>query len=119
MNPSAQMNPLEASRLLDWLAIAAEAGFHRAQRATRRRNSRSGHARRPGADSPLWNAFAAELRAALVPHGSQARLARYLGLPKQRLTDFLSGRRRLPDAEITLRLLHWYTAQRTGRDPSV
>jgi hypothetical protein len=26
-------------------------------------------------------------------------LARYLGIPKQRLTDFLKGGRRMPDAE--------------------
>ncbi len=119
MLPSAQRNILESSKLLDLLVIAAEAGFHRAQRSTRRRTARSGHARRPGADSPLWNVLAAELRTALAPHGAKARLARYLGIPKQRLTDYLTGRRRLPDAELTLRLLTWLTSQHTGRDPAI
>ncbi|WP_334319424.1 hypothetical protein OH491_12235 [Termitidicoccus mucosus] len=52
-------------------------------------------------------------------HGAKARLARYLGIPRQRLQDFLHSRSRLPDAEITLRLLHWLSEKRSGRDLSL
>ena len=75
--------------------------------------------RRPGVASPMWNVYATLLRRALRPYGAQARLARYLGIPPQRLSDFLTGRRRLPDAELTLRLLHWLAELRTGRDVSL
>jgi hypothetical protein len=103
------------------LADAAELGARRAQAALRRRrtSAETGQTRRPGAESPMWNALAAELRDAVRPHGSKTRLARYLGVPKQRLHDFLKGGSRLPDAELTLRMLHWLAAQRTGRDPSL
>lgn len=63
--------------------------------------------------------LAALLRPELKAYGDKARLARYLGLPRQRITEFLTGRtKRLPDAEITLRLLHWLAAKRSGRDLS-
>jgi hypothetical protein len=113
----ARLRALEDISLL--LMDAAEAGVKRAQISLRRRRGRSGHARMPGADSPMWNLFAAELRDALRPHGSKVRLARYLGIPKQRVTDFLTGRRRMPDAELTLRLLHWLSEQHRGRDHSL
>ncbi len=120
MNPVMGPTRLDVlAGLGDLLAVAAETAVRRTQQTRRRRRTRSGYARRPGADSPLWNVLAAELRAALAPHGAKARLARYLGLPRQRLTDFLTGRRRLPDAELTLRLLHWYAEQRAGRDPAL
>lgn len=66
----------------------------------------------------MWNVCATLLRRALKPYGSKARLARYLGIPRQRLQDFLNARSRLPDAELTLRMLHWLTELRAGRDLS-
>ncbi len=75
--------------------------------------------RRPGGDSPMWNVCAALLRAELAPYGAKVRLARYLGVPRQRLDDFLIGRRRLPDAELTLLMLHWLAEKRAGRDVSL
>jgi hypothetical protein len=101
------------------LADAAEAGARRVQSAVRRPRSTVGRARHPGPDTPMWNACVAELRPALQMRGAKARLARYLGVPKQRVTDYLRGRRRLPDAEIALRMLHWLAEQRAGRDPSL
>jgi plasmid maintenance system antidote protein VapI len=59
------------------------------------------------------------MREELKPHGTQARLARYLGLPRQRIHDFLKGGRRMPDAETTLRLVHWLSERSAGRDPSL
>ena len=37
----------------------------------------------------------------------------------ERLQDFLKGRSRLPDAELTLRMLHWLAAKRGGKDLSM
>lgn len=101
------------------LATAAEAGATEVQKALKRRGRQAGHARQPGADSPMWNALSGELKQTLREHGAKARLARYLGIPKQRVTDYLRGARRLPDAELTLRLLHWLAEHRDGRDPSL
>jgi len=100
-------------------ATAAETGFRRAHAALRSRRSTGYLTRRPGADTPMWNVCAALLRDELAPYGARARLARYLGIPRQRLNDFLTGRSRLPDAELTLRLLHWLTESRAGRDPAL
>ena len=97
---------------------AAEAAGQAAHKALRSRRPASYATRRPGVDSPMWNQMAAAVRAELTPLGAKVRLARYLGIPKQRLNDFLKGRSRLPDAELTLRLLHWLGEKRAGRDLS-
>jgi len=59
------------------------------------------------------------LRDELKPYGAKARLARYLGIPKQRLTDYLKGLRRMPDAETALQMLNWLAQKRAGRDLSL
>jgi hypothetical protein len=74
---------------------------------------------RPGPYTPMWNHCRIALRAELRLYGSKVRLARYLGVPKQRLSDFVAGQRRMPDAELTLQLLYWLAAKRTGKDLSV
>jgi hypothetical protein len=100
------------------LAIAAETGYRRTAQALRR--PRTGYrTRRPGLHSPMWNVCATLLRRALRPYGTKSRVARYLGIPRQRLQDFLKSRSRLPDAELTLRMLHWLMERRAGRDPSL
>ncbi len=92
--------------LAELMFIAAQAGAERAQQALRKR--RKGYrTRRPGLQTPMWNVCAALLRQNLRPYGSKVRLARYLGIPKQRLNDYLKARSRLPDAEVLLRMLHW------------
>jgi hypothetical protein len=48
--------------------------------------------------------------------GGKSKLARILGLPRQRLQEFLRERRALPDAERTLLMLVWLQARREGRD---
>jgi hypothetical protein len=101
------------------LAVAASTGACRVQSALRRRRPGSYRTRRPGADSPMWNVCAKLLRVQLRPYGSKARLARYLGVPRQRLNDFLTGRSRLPDAELMLRMLHWLNERANGRDPAL
>ena len=90
----------------------AQRQLHRATRPRRRQTLR------PGIDTPLWNSLAQALRARLTRYGDKARLARFLGVPRQRLDDFLRGRRSLPDAERTLLLLHWLVAKNSGKDLS-
>lgn len=101
------------------LADAAEAAAKQTAKALRPRRRGAFKTRRPGAESPLWNEYVTLLRAELKPLGSKVRLARYLGIPKQRLNDFLTGRSRLPDAELALQMLNWLAHKRTGRDLSL
>ena len=105
--------------IADALAIAAYTGARRVRLAWHRRGAKPHRTRRPGVHSPMWNVCVTELRRALRPYGSKARLARYLGIPRQRLQDFLKARNRLPDAELTVRLLHWLSESRSGRDLSL
>lgn len=98
---------------------AAEAAARSAKSAVRQRRSGSYLTRRPGAESPLWNICADLLRAELHVRGSKVRLARMIGVPKQRLNDFLKANDRLPDAELTLQLLNWLAQKRAGRDLSL
>lgn len=112
-------------RIKLWLEIggllyeSAEVAAKSAKKIMRDRRRGSYATRRPGDDSPLWNICAELLRAELRPYGSKARLARFLGIPKQRLTNFLTGRNRLPDAELTLQMLNWLTQKHAGRDISL
>ena len=101
------------------LAVAAETGARRVHLALRPKRKGSYRTRRPGYDTPLWNVCATLLKDELKPRGSKVRLARYLGIPRQRLQDFLKGRSRLPDAELLLRMLHWMSMKRNGHDRSL
>lgn len=113
--------------LIGALGAAAEVAARDAARATFRAiDRRPGHARLAPAGSrapgesatPLWDVFAAQLRTAVARRGVRARLARHLGLPRQRLSDYLKNRRQ-PDADTTLRLLHWLAEFQAGRDVSL
>ena len=106
-------------KLSEALATAAATGAERTYQALHRRRGPAGHVRRPGLDTPMWNVCASLFRNQLHHRGTKAALARYLGIPRQRLSDFLTGRRRSPDAEILLRMLHWLAERRAGHDPSV
>jgi hypothetical protein len=64
----------------------------------------------------MWNALAAAVRARLTRYGEQAKLARLLGLPRQRVHELLNSRSHQPDAERTLLLLVWLQARAEGRD---
>ena len=112
-------------RLVLWLdlgealAVAASTGAKRLTLAMRPRRKGSYKTRRPGYDTPMWNVCATLLAAELRIRGRKVRLARYLGIPRQRLHDFLRGRSRQPDAELLLRMLHWMAEKRVGRDLSL
>ena len=98
------------------LADAAETSAKQLRKKLGSRRRSSCKTRHPGAETPLWNACVVLLRAELKPFGSKVRLARFLGIPKQRLNDFLTGRSRLPDAELMLQMLNWLAQKRAGRD---
>jgi hypothetical protein len=70
----------------------------------------------PGPGTPLWNELLARAKPHLVKRGSKARLARMLGLPRQRLQDVLKAKTACLDAERTLALLCWVVARDQGRD---
>jgi hypothetical protein len=82
----------------------------------RRHRPRRGETLKPGPETPLWNAVATAVAAEFRKRGERVRLARVLRLPRQRVTEMLRSRRRLPDAERTLELLVWLHARRHGRD---
>jgi hypothetical protein len=65
---------------------------------------------RAGADTPLWNALAWSVAARLRRRGAKARLARLLGISRQRLHLLVVARTACPDAERTLWLLLWLHA---------
>lgn len=107
-----------------WVELAieiADAAAHEARRRLRRRPERPGafKTRRPGPSTPLWNRCRETLKHELRHHGAKTRLARHLGIPKQRVTDFLRGHRRMPDAETLLGILEWVAAKQRGRDESL
>jgi len=81
-----------------------------------RQRPRRGQTLRPGVDTPMWNALVTSLLQQFKRRGDRARLARVLGLPRQRVTEMLRSRRHLPDAERTLILLLWLHARRSDQD---
>lgn len=72
---------------------------------------------RPGGETPLWNQLIKTVRPMLRTRGAKALLARELGLPRQRVHEFLMSRSAQPDAERALYLLAW-VARRWSRGAS-
>jgi transcriptional regulator with XRE-family HTH domain len=101
------------------LADAAEEGAKKVKKQLKPRRRGSYLTRRPGDDTPMWNACATLLREELKPYGSKVRLARFLGIPKQRLSDYLKNGSRMPEAETLLRILNWLAQKQGGRDISL
>lgn len=71
---------------------------------------------KPGMQTPLWNELAKALQLQISQRGEQARLARLLGLPRQRVHEIIRQQHHLPDAERTLLLLVWLSARQQGHD---
>jgi hypothetical protein len=107
-------------RLLDPLANAlaaiAEAAARSAKQTARRSRPPRGYATlRPGADTPLWNELARVSAQQLTRRGDKARLARLLGVSRQRVHLLLVAKSACPDAERALQLLAWLnTGPRQG-----
>lgn len=103
--------------------ILSEAAYEAARGLYRRYKPQPPMARRsigatlrPGPATPLWNALVKEVRKELRRRGDKVRLGRLLGLPRQRVHDFLVGRGRMPDAERTLLLMEWLVIARRHRE---
>ncbi len=105
--------------LLEPLLEAAAAMVADRRKAFRlARRPHQGATVRPGRETPLWNALAAEMRPHLKAYGAQVNLGRVLGLPRQQINAFFTRRTRMPDAEHTLQLIAWLIAVRQQRPPS-
>ncbi len=71
---------------------------------------------RPGIDTPLWNALARAVEAQLKRRGAKSRLARLLGVSRQRLHLLIVAKTAYPDAERALLLQLWLQARLSNRD---
>lgn len=94
------------------VSIAEATARLAAQHSRQRRRVRRGATVRPGPETPLWNELAAEARRLLRRYGEKANLGRYLGLPRQRVHEFLRAQSALPDGERVLMLLAWVNTRR-------
>ena len=104
--------------VLDAVVAAAEITARAARRKYRAIGRRGAYAAlRPGPATPLWNELARACAQNLGRRGDKARLARLIGVPRQRLHLLLVARTACADAERTLRLLAWLQARKKGRDP--
>lgn len=117
MNPRvpARLRPmLELAGLLD---LAVRESGHALRKTYRERTRQSrGATLRPGPDTPLWNELARRAAEQLNRHGDKANLARILGVPRQRVHEYLVSRTVCPDTERALRLAAWLLAQDSGRN---
>jgi hypothetical protein len=107
---------LPANLAISLMEAAVKAIRAAAQQAGRNRRPRRGETLKPGVDTPLWDELAHAVRAQLTRHGEKARLGRVLGLPRQRVNDFLNEGSYLLDAERALLLLVWLQLRRQGHD---
>jgi len=99
------------------LVELAKASARRAQRClAARKRVRRWQTLRPGVDTPLWNTLARAVEAQLKRRGAKARLARLLGLSRQRLHLLIVARTAYPDAERALLLQLWLQARLLNRD---
>ena len=103
------------------VAMARESARRRDKQAKqrRRREFRKWQALRPGVDTPLWNALAGAVKAQLRRRGEKVRLARMLGLSRQRFHMLVVAQTACPDAERALLLQIWLQARLLSRDLAV
>ena len=115
--PTAQLNQLlnAAAILVTGAQSSARAARQKYRESTRVRRGSTLH---PGPDTPLWNELATTAQKQLKRRGEKAKLARYLGVPRQRIHLLLVAKTACPDAERALQLLAWVNARRAGRDPA-
>ena len=104
--------------LADGLVAAARATTAARKIHQKARHARKGATLRPGPDTPLWNELVAAVEKSLKGRGEKAKLARLLGLHRQRLHVLLVTKTACPDAERTLQLLAWLHARREAQTPA-
>lgn len=98
------------------LLEAAVQGVRKAARTGRRVETRRrrGQTLEPGPGTPLWNELVKQALPELHKRGSQAQLARLLGVSRQRVHGCLKSRKACLDAERTLLLLCWVAKRQQG-----
>ncbi len=94
-------------QMADLLAMEGEELARAAARHLLRPAARRNATLRPGLDTPLWNALVAAVRPHLRRRGAKINLGRELGVPPQRIHEYVVARTAAPDAERTLALLVW------------
>lgn len=102
--------------LLLFEAAAASVRAAARQRNRPRSGPRPGQTLRPGPSTPIWNELARQAQPYLHKRGEKVKLARILGIPRQRLNDYLNTRTACPDAERALLLLCWLSRRQQGRE---
>lgn len=70
----------------------------------------------PGPETPVWNELVKSAAPYLAKRGAKVKLARLLGVTRQRLHVMLVSRTACADAERTLLLLAWVHARRNGEE---
>lgn len=114
VHPKLELPALLALGLWEGAARTARAAAKVADIRPSRRPAR-GLTLRPGRATPLWNELVAAAKPWLRQRGSKARLARILGVPRQRVHDCLKAGSASLDAERALLLLCWIAACHQGR----
>jgi hypothetical protein len=117
MSGPARFNDL--ADLAEGLMEVAEAGLRAAASLRRKKPDRRPKrfvTLRPGPDTPVWNQLVRSAAPFFRRRGDKVKLARLLGISRQRLHQLLVARTACADAERTLLLLAWINARRAGRD---
>lgn len=113
LNTSIHPHLRELEAVADGLWLGAESAVRAVRRRRRAVNwTRTFKALRPGPDTPLWNELARACVSQLTRRGDKAQLARFLGIPRQRLHLLLVAKSACPDAERALKLLAWLANRR-------
>ena len=122
MNPDYSLLTARLQRIApitDGLIKAAEITAKAARKRYREvRRKRGNTALRPGPETPLWNELVKACAKTLTVYGEKAKLARLLGISRQRLHVLLVARTACADAERTLQLMAWLQSRHSGRDPA-
>jgi hypothetical protein len=98
------------------LAVADVAVWGMRKLRSNRQRPPSGTCLQPGPATPRWNQLADAAAKLLRRRGDKVKLARILGISRQRLHLLLTARIACPDAERTLLLIEWVAARRQGLD---
>lgn len=115
------MNPIKTGDIIhDFAAYLLEETWKnlRKEPHTKKpeRRSRRGWTLKPGPDTPVWNELVRQAAPYLRKRGDKIRLARLLGMTRQRLHQLLVAKTACADAERALLLLAWVQAKRAGRE---
>jgi hypothetical protein len=110
IHPRLRLLELAIDSLID---AARETGLQTAK-LVRDRHKKSFRTLKPGPDTPLWNELRRRVAGQVVKRGEQSILARFLGIPRQRVHLIIKAGSASPDAERTLLLLAWVIAREQG-----